>query len=180
MSFRNEHFRYGDMPKPDRRVVLGVLASTFPGADASDKMWRDFYETIAFVRRVDDGAELDLETIVGAVIVTTHPEHQIHSMRYAAVVPDKRNEKSRILRRDDHKPHHGIKLVRYVHSIMESMATDEIHPYHLTIDPYSDRALRFYRRAYPPEKYSVEYDEETNIISVGYNNPERSEISEMV
>lgn len=34
MRFRNEHFHYRDMPKLDRRVVLGVLASTFPGADA--------------------------------------------------------------------------------------------------------------------------------------------------
>lgn len=34
MRFRNEHFHYRDMPKLDRRVVLGVLASTFPAADA--------------------------------------------------------------------------------------------------------------------------------------------------
>lgn len=172
MSFRNEHFHYRDMPKLDRRVVLGVLAVTFPGANASHKMWEDFYETMAFVRRTDDGGDLGLENIVGVAIVTTHPDAQIHSMRYAAVIPDKRNQKSLILRRDGDRPHHGTELVRYVHRVMGRMVMNEQHPYHLTIDPYSDRALRFYRRAFPVNENGCDfrYDDETNIISIGYGS----------
>lgn len=44
----------------------------------------------------------------------------------------------------------------------------ERYSFTLIIDSYSDRALRFYRRAFPDKDYDVIYDEETGIISVGY------------
>lgn len=178
MSFRNEHFHYRDMPKPDRRVVLGVLASTFPGADASDKMWRGFYETLAFVRRLDDDSCLTPETIIGAAVVTIHPEHQAHSVRYAAIKPDKRHKKSILRRRDGDHPHHGTELLHYVYETMAGVVKGTPHPYHLSIDPYSEQARRFYRRAFPDGEYDVNYDEETNIISIKYNTPAISEVTE--
>jgi ribosomal protein S18 acetylase RimI-like enzyme len=140
----------------------------FPIGKSSHKMWSDFRETTAFVRRIVEPREGDPpEGIVGGAIVMSYPEDQYDYLAYIAIHPDYRYH-HRLFRRSS-DPHHGTELLHHVYDEMRSRVGVARLQRRLIIEPAGDAALRFYLRAMPTNEYPLKFYEADRVISVSYD-----------
>ncbi len=93
VSYVNEHCAYGELPRPDRRALTEVLSTSFPIGKSGHKLWRDFPDTTAFVRRIADAPEGGpAQGILGGAIVMSYPQEQYDYLAYIAVLPEYRRQ----------------------------------------------------------------------------------------
>ncbi|MDQ7993545.1 MAG: hypothetical protein AAGC63_00980 [Propionicimonas sp.] len=166
--FHNEHRAYRDLSKPDRQALRDTLATAFPIGRSAHKLWSDFPETTAFLRRATPAPGTAPEGIVGGAIVMSYPEDQYDYLAYIAVRPEYRRQGG-LLRRPGGRPHHGTDLVRYVYDVMHNRVTAARPQRHLMIEPAGDGALRFYLHALPTNEYPLRFYEPDRVILVGYD-----------
>ncbi len=164
-SFTNEHCAYAALPKPDRHALRDLLKAAFPIGGSSHKLWSEFHDTTAFVRRMHGGGPA--EGIIGGAIVMSHLEDQYDYLAYLAILPDYRHRKRLFTRRDE--PHHGTELLHYVYDTMRGFVSPSRLQHYLMIEPAGGAALRFYLQALPANDYPVKIHEPAGIISVGYD-----------
>lgn len=168
-SYVNEHCAYVELPKNDRRALRDVLNMAFPIGKSSHKLWGDFPDTTAFVRRMQDVIDGDSpEGIVGGAIVMSYPEDQYDYLAYIAILPEYRRER-RLIRRSGQQ-HHGAEMLHYVYDVMRSRVSVSRMQRYLMIEPAGDTALKFYLSALPSNEYPLKYFEDDRIISVGYDD----------
>lgn len=169
VSFVNEHYSYADLSKADRQVLKDTIATAFHIGGTAHKLWRDFHDTTAFVRRIDDGSgELRPDNVIGSAVVTSHEELQLDYLAYIVVRPEYRH-RHQWPWRSDLRPHHGTELLHYVYDVMRNrVSTTHLQKY-LMIEPAGEDARDFYFRALPTNEFPVRYDEENHIFSVGYD-----------
>jgi len=166
--YANEHCRYAELSRPDRHALRDVLRMAFPIGKSSHKMWSDFRETTAFVRRIAEPTEGDPpEGIVGGAIVMSYTEDQYDYLAYIAIHPEYRYQR-RLFRRSI-EPHHGTELLRYVYDEMRGRVGVSRLQRRLIIEPAGDAALRFYLRAMPTNEYPLKFYEADRVISVSYD-----------
>lgn len=166
--YSNEHRAYAELTRPDRRALRNVLKTAFSIGKSSHRLWSDFPDTTAFVRRIRDAVEGGpAEGILGGAIVMSYPEDQYDYLAYIAILPEYRHHRRLFPRAGD--PHHGTQLLRYVYDVMRSRVNPSRLQRYLMIEPAGDAALRFYRRALPSSEYPLKFHEEDRIISVGYD-----------
>ena len=140
----------------------------FPIGKSSHRLWSDFSDTTAFVRRTTGATDGDPAAgIVGGAIVMSYPEDQYDYLAYIAIHPDYRYQK-RLFGRGG-EPHHGTRLMRYVYDVMRSRVSASRLQRYLMIEPAGNEALRFYLRAMPAHEYPMKFDEAERVISVGYD-----------
>lgn len=141
----------------------------FPIGKSSHRLWSDFRETTAFVRRIKDPTDGDpAEGILGGAIVMSYPEDQYDYLAYIAIHPQYRYQRRLFLRGGEPR-HHGTELLHYVYDVMRSRVSATRLQRYLMIEPAGDAALRFYLRALPTNEYPLKFFEEDRIISVGYD-----------
>lgn len=141
----------------------------FPIGKSSHKLWSDFRDTTAFMRRIKDATDHDpAEGILGGAIVMSHLEDQYDYLAYLAIHPEYRYQR-RFLPRGGEPLHHGTELLHYVYDVMRSRVNASRLQRYLMIEPAGEAALRFYRRALPSNEYPLKYFEDDHIISVGYD-----------
>ena len=165
-GFTNSHSRYSELGRAERHALRDVLSLAFPIGKSSHKLWSDFRDTTAFLRRTTNpGAPAG--GIIGGAIVMSYPEDQYDYLAYIAIHPDHRNQR-RFFRRAG-EPHHGTELLHYVYDVMRDRVSSARPQRYLMIEPAGDDALRFYLRALPSNHYPVRLYEEDRVISVGYD-----------
>ncbi len=168
VAFVNEHSVYADLSKQDRRALRDILSMAFPIGTSSHKLWSDFSDTTAFVRRMKGAGDGDpVAGIIGGAIVMSYPEDQYDYLAYIAIHPDYRHQK-RLFRRDV-EPHHGTELLHYVYDVMRSRVSASRLQRYLMIEPAGNDALRFYLRALPSNQYPLKFYEPDRVISLGYD-----------
>jgi hypothetical protein len=166
--YANEHCVYSALSKPDRRALRDVLSMAFPIGKSSHRLWSDFPDTTAFVRRIREVEEGDPpEGILGGAIVMSYPEDQYDYLAYIAIHPEYRHRRRLFARSGE--PHHGTELLRYVYDVMRRRVSPSRLQRYLMIEPAGDAALRFYVRALPSNEYPVKFYEPDRVISVGYD-----------
>jgi hypothetical protein len=167
-AYSNEHRAYAALSRPDRHALRDILNMAFPIGKSSHRLWSDFPDTTAFVRRINAPAEGDpAEGILGGAIVMSYPEDQYDYLAYIAVHPDYRFRR-RLFHRGD-EPHHGSELLRFVYDVMRSRVSPSRLQRYLMIEPAGDAALKFYLRALPSNEYPLKFYAEDRVISVGYD-----------
>lgn len=165
----NEHCAYGELSKPDRHALRDALATAFPIGKSSHKLWSDFRDTTAFVRRMTDAPDGGpAEGIVGGAIVMSYPQDQYDYLAYIAILPPYRH-RGGLLRRSSRVPHHGTALLHYVYNVMRSRVTASRLQQYLMIEPAGEAALKFYLRALPANEYPLRFYEEDRILLVAYD-----------
>ena len=168
VSYTNEHCAYADLSRPDRHALRDILGMAFPIGKYSHRLWSDFRETTAFVRRIAEPTDGDpAEGIVGGAIVMSYPEDQYDYLAYIAIHPGYRYQR-RLFRRSV-APHHGTELLHYVYDVMRDRVSASRLQRYLMIEPAGNEALRFYLRAMPTNEYPLKFFEEDRVISVGYD-----------
>lgn len=169
VSFVNEHYDYADVSKADRHILRDTITTAFHVGSTAHKMWRDFHDTTAFVRRIDDGSgELRPDNVIGSAIVTSHEELQLDYLTYIVIRPEYRY-RHQWLRLTDTQPHHGTELLHYIYDVMRNRVTPTRMQKYLMIEPAGTDARDFYFRALPANDYPLRYDEENHVFSVGYD-----------
>lgn len=167
-SYDNEHRVYSELTREDRHALRDILNMAFPIGKSSHRLWSDFSDTTAFLRRGADPAGGDLpEGIVGGAIVMSYPQDQYDYLAYIAIHPAYRNQR-RLLRRGG-EPHHGTELFHYVYDSMRNRISPSWMQRYLMIEPASEAALKFYLKAMPANEYPLKLHEDGGIISVGYD-----------
>lgn len=165
----NEHCSYAELPRPDRHALRDVLSMAFPIGKSSHRLWSDFRDTTAFVRRIKDTTDGDpAEGILGGAIVMSYPEDQYDYLAYLAIHPEHRYQR-RLFPRGGAPLHHGTELLRYVYDVMRSRVSTSRLQRYLMIEPAGEAALRFYFRALPSHEYPLRFFEDDRVISVGYD-----------
>lgn len=168
VSYANEHCRYAELSRQDRHALRDILRMAFPIGKSSHRLWTDFPDTTAFVRRIRDAPEGGpAEGIMGGAIVMSYPEDQYDYLAYIAIHPEYRNQ--RRLFRSGREPHHGTELLRSVYDVMRSRVSASRLQRYLMIEPAGTEALRFYLRAMPSNEYPLKFYEPDRVISVGYD-----------
>ena len=167
VSYTNEHYPYTNLNSPERHALRGVLGTAFHIGSSAHRLWSDFHDTTAFVRRVDDGEPANPDNLIGGAIVMSHQELQLDYLAYIVVRPEYRYHR-RFFGRDD-QPHHGTELLHYVYGIMRDKVSEARLQKYLMIEPAGNDALRFYQRAFPTNEYPLKFDEDSRIISVAYD-----------
>lgn len=172
-GFINEHRPYNSLSKRERQALLGVIATAFPGADSSHRLWKDFYETTTFVRRIDDGnPEWTPDNLVGSAVVTSHRFPPNDYLVYIAI-DDALRDKTGLFG-PKIRPHHGTNLLLYSYDVMRERALGLRDGRSLKIDTSGVRKLSFYLNAFADPALRLAYDNENKIVSVEY--PEKSSI----
>lgn len=167
-SYANEHCAYAELSRTDRHALRDILNSAFSIGKSSHRLWSDFPDTTAFVRRIMDATDdHPAEGILGGAIVMSHAEDQYDYLAYLAIHPDYRNP--RRLFRGGQPPHHGTALLRSVYDVMRSRVSDSRLQRYLMIEPAGEAALKFYLRALPANEYPLTFFEDDRIISVAYD-----------
>ena len=134
VSYVNEHCAYGELPRPDRRALTEVLSTSFPIGKSGHKLWRDFPDTTAFVRRIADAPEGGpAQGILGGAIVMSYPQEQYDYLAYIAVLPEYRRQGG-FLRRGL-RPHHGTELLHSIYDVMRSRVSASRLQQYLMIEP---------------------------------------------
>ncbi len=168
VTYVNQHAPYRDLPKSDRRALRHLLRAAFPIGKSSHKLWSDFPDTTAFVRRqVEPSESGPPEGIVGGAIVMSYPAEQYDYLAYLAVLPQHRR-RGGLLRRSG-RPHHGTHLMHDIYDVMRNRVTAERPQRYLMIEPAGEEALRFYLRALPTNEYPLHFHEEERIITLPYD-----------
>ena len=168
VAYANEHCAYAELSRPDRHALRDILNMAFPIGKSSHKLWSDFPDTTAFVRRIKDPADGDPAAgIVGGAIVMSYPEDQYDYLAYIAIHPEYRHQKRLFARSVE--PHHGTELLHYVYDVMRERVGPSRMQRYLMIEPAGDAALRFYLRALPSNEYPLKFYEADRVISVGYD-----------
>ncbi len=168
-SFVNEHCAYRDLSKPDRRALRATLATAFPLGGGTHKLWSDFPDTTAFLRRRTGPHGDDLpEGVIGGAIVMSYPEAQYDYLAYIAIRPDYRRQRA-FLRHNAPRPHHGTALLHSVYDVMRGRIGATRLQQYLMIEPSSEEAMKFYLRALPVNDYPLKFFSEDRIILVGYD-----------
>jgi hypothetical protein len=140
----------------------------FPIGKSSHRLWSDFRETTAFVRRITDPGDGDpAEGILGGAIVMSYPEDQYDYLAYIAIHPDYRYHRRLFARGGE--PHHGTELLHHVYDVMRNRVSDSRLQRYLMIEPAGDAALKFYLRALPSNEFPLRFHEPDRVISVGYD-----------
>lgn len=165
----NEHCAYTELSKPDRRALRDTLATAFPLGGGTHKLWSDFPDTTAFLRRMKGphGDELP-EGVIGGAIVMSYPEAQYDYLAYIAIRPEYRRPGG-FLRRNAPRPHHGTELLRCVYDVMRGRIGATRLQQYLMIEPSSEDAMMFYLRALPVNEYPLKFFSEDRIILVAYD-----------
>ena len=167
--YTNEHRAYADLSRQDRHALRDVLTTAFPIGKSSHRLWSDFRETTAFVRRMKGAADGDpFGGIVGGAIVMSYPADQYDYLAYLAIHPAHRYRR-RLFRRGGEQPHHGTQLLHYVYDVMRSRVSVARLQRYLMIEPAGDAALRFYLRAMPTNEYPLRFYAPDRVISVSYD-----------
>ena len=169
VSYANEHCAYAELSRQDRHALRDILNMAFPIGKSSHRLWSDFRDTTAFVRRIKDGAGGGPpEGILGGAIVMSYPEDQYDYLAYIAIHPEYRYQR-RLFLSGSERPHHGTELLHYVYDVMRSRVSASRLQRYLMIEPAGEAALRFYLRAMPTNEYPLKFYEDDRIISVGYD-----------
>lgn len=168
VSYTNEHYPYTNLNSPERHALRGVLGTAFHIGSSAHRLWSDFHDTTAFVRRADDSDPANADNLVGGAIVMSHEELQLDYLAYIVVKPEYRYHK-RWFESGDHQPHHGTELLHYVYDVMRERVSEARLQKYLMIEPAGNEALKFYQRAFPTNEYPFKFDEESRIISVAYD-----------
>lgn len=167
-SYANEHCAYAELSKVDRRALRDVLRTAFPIGKSSHRLWSEFRDTTAFVRRFKHAVEgAPAEGILGGAIVMSYPEDQYDYLAYIAILPEYRSQRG--LFRRSGGPHHGTQLLHYVYDVMRRRVSASRPQRYLMIEPAGDAALRFYLRSLPSNEYPLKFYDDDRIISVGYD-----------
>lgn len=168
-SYVNQHAAYRDLPKPDRRALRHLLRAAFPIGKSSHKLWSDFPDTTAFLRRQAEPSEAGpAEGIVGGAIVMSYPVEQYDYLAYLAVLPEHRR-RGGLLRRAG-RPHHGTHLMHYLYEVMRNRVTASRPQRYLMIEPAGEAALKFYLKALPTNEYPLKFYEDERIITLAYDS----------
>lgn len=168
VSYVNEHCAYGELPRPDRRALTELLSTAFPIGKSAHKLWRDFRDTTAFVRRMADAPEGGpAQGILGGAIVMSYPQEQFDYLAYIAVLPEYRRQGG-FLRRGP-RPHHGTQLLHSIYDVMRSRVSASRLQQYLMIEPTGQAALKFYLNALPANEYPLKFYEEDRVITVAYD-----------
>lgn len=150
-------------------MLRETIATSFHIGNAAHKLWRDFHDTTAFMRRIDDGThELRPENMIGGAVVMSHAELQLDYLAYLVVRPEYRYRHQWPWRADT-QPHHGTELLHYIYDVMRNRVSASRMQKYLMIEPAGEDARNFYFRALPTNEFPVRYDEESHVISVGYD-----------
>ena len=169
VSYANEHCAYAGLSREDRHALRDVLSLAFPIGKSSHRLWSDFRDTTAFVRRINGATDgVLVGEIVGGAIVMSYPADQYDYLAYLAVHPAYRFQR-RLFRTGGEQPHHGTELLHYVYDVMRSRVSVSRLQRYLMIEPAGDEALRFYLRAMPTNEYPLRFHEADRVISVGYD-----------
>ncbi len=168
VRYENQHAPYAELSRRDRHALRDVLSMAFPIGTSSHRLWSDFPDTTAFVRRAGDPGPGDPpEGIVGAAIVMSYPEDQYDYLAYLAVHPDHRHRRRLFPRGGE--PHHGTELLHHVYEVMRGRVSNSRLQSYLMIEPAGDAALAFYLRALAPNEYPLRFHAEDRVIAVGYD-----------
>lgn len=169
VSYANEHCAYAELSRQDRRALRDLLDTAFSIGKSSHRLWSDFRDTTAFVRRIKDATDGDpAEGILGGAIVMSYPEDQYDYLAYIAIHPEYRYQR-RLFLRGGEPLHHGTELLHYVYDVMRGRVSTSRLQRYLMIEPAGEAALRFYLRAMPSNEYPLKFFEDDYIISVGYD-----------
>lgn len=169
VSYANEHCAYAELSRQDRHALRDILNMAFPIGKSSHRLWSDFRDTTAFVRRIKDAAGGGpAEGILGGAIVMSYPEDQYDYLAYIAIHPEYRYRR-RLFLSGSEPPHHGTELLHYIYDVMRSRVSASRLQRYLMIEPAGEAALRFYLRAMPSNEYPLKFYEDDRIISVGYD-----------
>jgi hypothetical protein len=169
VSYVNEHCPYAELSRQDRHALRDILNMAFPIGKSSHRLWSDFRDTTAFVRRIRDPADGDpAEGILGGAIVMSYPEDQYDHLAYIAIHPEYRYRR-RLFLSGTQPSHHGTELLHYVYDVMRNQVSPSRLQRYMMIEPNGDAALRFYRRAMPSNQYPLKFYEDERLISVGYD-----------
>ena len=169
VSYANEHCAYAELSREDRQALRDILSMAFPIGKSSHRLWSDFRDTTAFVRRIVKAADGDpAEGILGGAIVMSYPEDQYDYLAYIAIHPEYRYHR-RLFLKGGEPLHHGTELLHHVYEVMRSRVSASRLQRYLMIEPAGDAALRFYLRAMPSNEYPLKFFEDDRIISVGYD-----------
>jgi len=167
-SYANEHHAYAELTRDDRHALRDILNMAFPIGKSSHRLWSDFPDTTAFLRRVIDPSEGDPpEGIVGGAIVMSYPQDQYDFLAYFAIHPAHRNQRRLFSRGGE--PRHGTELLHYLYDVMRGRVGPSRMQRYLMIEPASEGALKFYLRALPANEYPLKHYEAEHLISVGYD-----------
>lgn len=167
-SYVNQHAAYRDLAKPDRRALRHLLQTAFPIGKSAHRLWSDFPDTTAFLRRQVEPSEAGPpEGIVGGAIVVSYPVEQYDYLAYLAVLPTHRRRGGPLRRAG--RPHHGTHLMHYIYDVMRNRITASRPQRYLMIEPAGDAALKFYLKALPTNEYPLTFHEDDRIITLPYD-----------
>jgi hypothetical protein len=167
-SYASEHCAYSELSRPDRHALRDILNTAFPIGKSSHRLWSDFADTTAFLRRITNPVLGDpAEGIVGGAIVMSYPEDQYDYLAYIAIHPAYQNQRRLFSRAAE--PHHGTELLHYLYDVMRARVGPWRMQRYLMIEPAGEGALKFYLRALPTSDYPLKFFADDYVISVGYD-----------
>jgi hypothetical protein len=168
VSFTNSHCAYPELSRDDRHALRDILNMAFPIGKSSHRLWSDFPDTTAFLRRIEHPADADPpQGIVGGAIVMSYPEDQYDYLAYIAIHPAYRDQRRLFAR--GVRPRHGTALLHDVYDVMRSQVGPSRMQRYLMIEPASEVARKFYLRALPTHEFPLRLHDEDGVISVGYD-----------